>query len=96
MSPVASIISCVAFIFANVTSVAGDVLPIRSQLSFRRALFLIVAKIAHVAPAFAFIPASVALVVTNVARVAANVSAIRNSVPGRRHATQRRDGREQK
>jgi len=38
--------------------------------------------------------------VTDVARIAANVAAIRNSLaafrPGRGHATERRDGREQK
>jgi hypothetical protein len=98
-SPVASIISCVAFILANVTSVT-DVSAIRSQLGFRCAFFLIVAKIAHIGPAFAFVPAYVALVVADVARVVPKVSAIRMQVtafwPGRGHATQHRNGREQK
>src|SRR6266478_564851 len=89
-SPVVPIFSYVAFILANVTSVTGDVLPIRSQLGFRRALFLIVAKVAHVGPAFAFI----------LANIAANIPAIRTQVTafwsGRGHATERRDGREQK
>ncbi len=70
------IFSGVAFILANVTRVAGNIFPIRLQLGFRRALFLIVAKVAHVGPAFAFILANIAAIVADVARVAPNITAI--------------------
>jgi len=76
MSPVAPIFTYVALILANVTSVAGDISPIRLQLGLRRAFFLVVAKVAHIRPAFAFIPANVPTVVINVASVAPNITAI--------------------